>query len=70
MEIACCPICRGARADDPICDYYAATFEHLFRALIHPRIEVRETQCQAQGASACVFEASVPSATGSSWTTG
>lgn len=70
MEIACCPICRGARADDPICDYYAATFEHLFRALIHPRIAVRETQCQAQGAAACVFEASLPVATGSSRTTG
>lgn len=61
MEIACCPICRGAKADDPICDYYAATFERLFRALIHPRISVTETQCQAQGAAACVFETSIPS---------
>lgn len=57
MEIVCCPICRGAKSDDPICDYYTATFEHLFRALIHPRISVAETQCQAQGATACVFEA-------------
>lgn len=60
MEIGCCPICRGARSEDPICDYYTATFEHLFRALIHPRIEVSETECQAQGAAACVFEAKLP----------
>lgn len=51
-----CPLCRGVTADEPICDYYAATFEHLYRTLVSRRATVVETQCQATGAPACVFE--------------
>lgn len=51
-----CPVCRGARSPEPLCDYYAATFEHLFRALVKPSSVVRETACGAAGAAACVFE--------------
>lgn len=42
-------------AAEPVCGYYAATFEHLFRTLVARRATVRETACQATGAPACVF---------------
>jgi divinyl protochlorophyllide a 8-vinyl-reductase len=50
------PIARGDAGGEPLCDFYAATFERLFGALAHPRARVVETQCSAQGAPACVFE--------------
>lgn len=50
-----CPLCRGARADQPCCDFYAGCFETLFRRLVHPRTRVRETACAATGAAACCF---------------
>lgn len=56
LSIAGCCICRGARSEAPLCDYYAATLQHLFRALVHPETEVTEIHCQATGALACVFE--------------
>ena len=56
LSIAGCPLCRGVTADAAICDYYAATFEHLYRTLVSPRATVVETECQALGAPACVFE--------------
>jgi divinyl protochlorophyllide a 8-vinyl-reductase len=56
LSIAGCALCRGAVAAEPLCDYYAATFERLFRALVSDRSRVRETACQAQGAPACRFE--------------
>ena len=52
------PICSGIRSDAPVCDYYAATFEQIFRAIVHPNARVVETACEAMGASACVFEIS------------
>jgi divinyl protochlorophyllide a 8-vinyl-reductase len=45
------------QAPAPVCDYYAATFEGLFRALVHPAARVVETECEACGAPACIFEA-------------
>jgi divinyl protochlorophyllide a 8-vinyl-reductase len=56
FEICGNPICRGAVSDEPVCDYYAATFERLFRTLVHPCAEVVETECEALGADACRFE--------------
>lgn len=56
IEIAGCPICRGAAPScEPLCDYYAATFERLFHVLVTPRAKVTETACQALGATACKF---------------
>jgi len=49
------PICRGIRASEPICDYYAAIFEGLFKNLIHPSIVVKELGCEAQGDPSCSF---------------
>jgi len=37
------PLCRGVSDDEPVCSYYAATFEHLFRVLVHPQARVVET---------------------------
>jgi divinyl protochlorophyllide a 8-vinyl-reductase len=58
FSIAGCPVCRGATQSVPACDYYAATFERLFAELVHSQTQVRETQCQANGAPACVFAVS------------
>ncbi|CAH2601033.1 Bacteriochlorophyll synthase 23 kDa chain [Rhodovastum atsumiense] len=56
VTIARCPICRGATAQEPLCDFYAGTFERLFRVLVHRRSRVTETSCEAKGGHACVFE--------------
>jgi divinyl protochlorophyllide a 8-vinyl-reductase len=58
LQIRDCPICRGVRGDMPQCAYYAATFERIFRAVVATSARVTETECQAQGATACVFEVS------------
>ena len=50
------PLCRDLITESPACAYYAATFERLFRVLVHPHAQVRETACEAMGAPACVFE--------------
>ena len=50
------PLCRGLQVDEPACDFYAGTFEALFRALINPEAKVREVDCEAIGSEACVFE--------------
>lgn len=50
------PLCRGVVSEMPACDYYAATFERLFRVLVHPSAQVVETACEACGADACRFE--------------
>lgn len=52
------PICSAIRSDVPVCDYYAATFERIFQAVIQPKSRVVETACEAMGANACVFEVS------------
>ncbi|PWS39034.1 bacteriochlorophyll 4-vinyl reductase [Falsiroseomonas bella] len=56
LEVAGGPIPRAGEADHPVCGYYAATFETLFRALVSPRTQVAEVACEAMGAPACVFE--------------
>lgn len=56
VSITDCVACRGEQADEPLCDYYTATFERLIRAIVHPGTRVREAACAAMGAPACVFE--------------
>lgn len=46
----------GAQSAEPLCDYFAATFERLFQSLVHPRTRVVETACMAMGAPSCEFE--------------
>jgi divinyl protochlorophyllide a 8-vinyl-reductase len=50
------PLCRDAVSDVPLCHYYAATFERLFRELVSARTTATETACEACGAAACRFE--------------
>ncbi len=57
FSIAGGPLARGVHAQAPVCDYYAATFAGLFRALVHPATQVVETECEACGAPVCIFEA-------------
>jgi len=56
ISLTGCPICRNARVRQPTCEYYSATFEHLFRTLVDPAFRVEEVACQAEGAPACVFQ--------------
>ena len=56
LAVSGCPLCRGMHSPHPQCDYYAACFERIFRALVHSRSIVTETTCQASGSDACRFE--------------
>jgi divinyl protochlorophyllide a 8-vinyl-reductase len=56
ITLAGCPICRDAKLQRPACDYYAGTFERLFKTLVAPTARVEEVACQAEGACACVFQ--------------
>jgi divinyl protochlorophyllide a 8-vinyl-reductase len=49
-------ISRGIHSGEPVCDFYAATFQRLYRELVNPRATVVEIACEAAGAPACVFE--------------
>ncbi|GAB4200846.1 MAG: bacteriochlorophyll 4-vinyl reductase [Roseiflexaceae bacterium] len=55
LTLSECVACRGLHASEPLCDYYCGAFETLLRALIDPRIRIRETACIAQGAAECRF---------------
>lgn len=50
-----CPVCRGQCESARCCDFYAATFERLYRRLVTPGASVREIACQARGEDACAF---------------
>lgn len=56
FEIVNNPLCSQIKAQEPVCDFYAATFERIFRAIVHPNSRVVETQCEASGDRSCVFE--------------
>jgi divinyl protochlorophyllide a 8-vinyl-reductase len=52
------PLCKGSVTDAPACDFYTATFERLFRVLVHPGATAVETTCEARGDPECRFEVS------------
>lgn len=56
VAISSTATCRGESADEPLGDYFGATFERLFQVLVHPATCVREVACVARGDSACEFE--------------
>ncbi len=56
VSFADCPLCRGLKAENSICDYYSATFERLYRVLVHPDAKASEVSCQAGGAPVCTIE--------------
>ena len=55
LSLAGGPVGRDAKADAPVCAYYAATFERLFQAILRKPVMVVETACEATGAPACEF---------------
>jgi divinyl protochlorophyllide a 8-vinyl-reductase len=54
------PITAGLHADLPICDYYAGTFERIFRVIVNDDWRAVERTCEANGAAACLFEICAP----------
>ncbi len=54
------PLCAGVTDAEPACTYYAATFERLFRVLVHAEARVVETDCEARGDARCRFEVRWP----------
>jgi divinyl protochlorophyllide a 8-vinyl-reductase len=50
------PLCKGVISDQPACDFYAATFERLFRVLVHRDARAVEVACEARGDTECRFE--------------
>ena len=56
LSISDCPLSRGIESNGPVCDYYTATFERLFRVLVSPDAYAIETDCKAAGAESCRFE--------------
>lgn len=57
LEIEDCPACRGLVTEQPVCGFYAGTFERLFRRLVDDRLRVREAGCQACGGTSCALRA-------------
>jgi divinyl protochlorophyllide a 8-vinyl-reductase len=57
LEIEDCPACRGLVTEQPVCGFYAGTFERLFRRLIDDRLRVRNAGCQACGGARCALRA-------------
>jgi divinyl protochlorophyllide a 8-vinyl-reductase len=55
FSIRGCPLCRSAASTSPYCDFYAGTFERLFRLLVDAHASVDEIACQATGHTACQF---------------
>ncbi|MEY6433968.1 bacteriochlorophyll 4-vinyl reductase [Thioalkalicoccus limnaeus] len=56
LEIAGCPVCRHLHTREPVCDFYAATFERIFRSLVHPASHCQQLSCAAAGAKSCLFQ--------------
>ena len=50
------PLARDERSPLPLCNFYSATFETIFRRLVSRRATVIEVSCAATGARACRFE--------------
>ncbi|MFY9629973.1 MAG: bacteriochlorophyll 4-vinyl reductase [Methylocystis sp.] len=50
------PICRLLQTKEPACHYFAGTFERVFREMLGPSTRVSEIECEATGASACLFD--------------
>lgn len=60
LRLADCAECREMSSREPLCRYYERCFQSLLRPLIDPRLAVRELQCAAAGADACLFEVTWP----------
>jgi divinyl protochlorophyllide a 8-vinyl-reductase len=50
-----CAMCRNMHESQPMCDFYAGTFERLIRALVSRYSGVLEEECMALGHARCRF---------------
>jgi divinyl protochlorophyllide a 8-vinyl-reductase len=55
-----CAMCRDMHAANPMCDFYAGTFERLISVLVARGAQVRETECMALGDALCRFAVDMP----------
>lgn len=51
-----CEVCAGSAADEPICMFMSGSLGESLKWFTRQRFEVREIECRAMGAQACVFE--------------
>ncbi len=51
-----CAMCRDLREEQPMCDFYAGTFERLIAELVAANVRVVEVECIAQGGATCRFQ--------------
>ncbi len=51
-----CAMCRDMHESQPMCDFYAGTFERLIAELVAPDVRVTEVECAAQGGAVCRFQ--------------
>jgi divinyl protochlorophyllide a 8-vinyl-reductase len=58
LNIVKSPLCRHADTPAPACDYFAATFQGVFGAMLGRNVRVVEIECSAGGAPACRFRVS------------
>lgn len=56
LRIVGSPICKALRTEAPACAYFAATFERVFGEMLGPTLSVKEVECAATGALACLFD--------------
>jgi bacteriochlorophyll 4-vinyl reductase len=58
FAIETCAMCAGKQADQPICHLYTGTLLESTKWLTGKDFEVKEVECRAMGARACVYEVS------------
>jgi predicted hydrocarbon binding protein len=51
-----CPNCAGKIADEPICHQTTGMLLEIFEWLTGKKVSIREVECRAMGAPACVWE--------------
>ena len=51
-----CPVCAGKRADGPMCALFDGVLTEAVHWITGRDFAVREVQCRAMGAEACVWE--------------
>lgn len=56
LAFEACTMCHGMHETQPMCDFYAGTFERLITVLVAPGMQVVEVECMAQGAPRCRFQ--------------
>ena len=49
------PLARQTSSEQPLCGYFASTFERIFRTIVSPATQVHETRCMATGDDCCEF---------------